>query len=77
MPGAEGSLECSCGFLKFLQGAQRCTVCHTGHFYEAYQGSTFRKNFISPAGLVTVTFTSPETTFLALIMISITTFSKY
>ena len=31
------------------------------------QGSTLRKNFISPAGLVTETFTSPEIFLLALI----------
>ena len=31
-----------------------------------HQGSTLRKNFISPAGLVTVTFTSPEIFLLAL-----------
>ena len=33
------------------------------------QGSTLRKNFTSPAGLVTVTFTSPEIFLLALILI--------
>ena len=32
------------------------------------QGSTLRKNFISPAGLVTETFTSPEIFLLALIL---------
>ena len=30
------------------------------------QDSTLRKNFISPAGLVTITFTSPEMFLLAL-----------
>ena len=30
------------------------------------QGSTLRKNFIGPAGLVTITFTSPEVFLLAL-----------
>ena len=34
------------------------------------QGSTLRKNFISPAGLVTETFTSPEIFLLALILIN-------
>ena len=33
------------------------------------QGSTLRKNFTSPAGLVIVTFTSPEICMLALILI--------
>ena len=37
--GGAGSpgLEYSCGSLKFLQGAQRCTVCYTHHLYEAYE----------------------------------------
>ena len=35
-----------------------------------YQGSTLRKNFISPAGLVTETFTSPEIVLLALILMT-------
>ena len=35
------------------------------------QGSTLRKNFISPSGLVTVTFTSPEIFLLALILMTI------
>ena len=34
------------------------------------QGSTLRKNFISPAGLVTETFTSPEIFLLALIVMT-------
>ena len=34
------------------------------------QGSTLRKIFISPAGLVTVTFTSPEIFLLALILMT-------
>ena len=34
------------------------------------QGSTLRKNFISPAGLVTETFTSPEIFLLALILMT-------
>ena len=33
------------------------------------QGSTLRKDFTSPAGLVTVTFTSPEIFLLSLILI--------
>ena len=38
----------------------------------AYQGSTFiGKNFVSPAGLLTVTFTSPEIFLLALILMTI------
>ena len=36
----------------------------------SYQGSTLRKNFISPAGLVTETFTSPEIFLLALILMT-------
>ena len=43
------------------------TTCHEcrpkaiiGFAVVKAQGSTLRKNFISPAGLVTVTFTSPE-----------------
>ena len=39
------------------------------------QGSTLRKNFISPAGLVTETFTNPEIFLLALILM--TTLFKY
>ena len=35
-----------------------------------HQGSTLRKNFISPAGLVTETFTSPEIFLLALILMT-------
>ena len=34
------------------------------------QGSTLRKNFISPAGLVTETLTSPEIFLLALILMT-------
>ena len=34
------------------------------------QGSTLRKNFINPAGLVTETFTSPEIFLLALILMT-------
>ena len=34
------------------------------------QGSTLRKKFISPAGLVTETFTSPEIFLLALILMT-------
>ena len=34
------------------------------------QGSTLRKNFISPAGLVTKTFTSPVIVLLALILMT-------
>ena len=36
---------------------------------EPIQGSTLRKNFISPAGLVTENLTSPEIFLLALILI--------
>ena len=35
-----------------------------------FQGSTLRKNFISPAGLVTETFTIPEILLLALILMT-------
>ena len=35
--GAEGSLECSCSSLKYMQGAQICIVWYTEHFYEAYE----------------------------------------
>ena len=35
-----------------------------------WQGSTLRKNFISPAGLVSETFTSPEIFLLALILMT-------
>ena len=35
-----------------------------------HQGSTFKKNFISPAGLVTETFTSPKIFLLALILMT-------
>ena len=38
-----------------------------GNLIIGRQGSTLRKNFISPAGLVTETFTSPEIFLLALI----------
>ena len=39
-------------------------------FLQVDQGSTLRKNFISPAGLVTETFTSPEIFMLALILMT-------
>ena len=72
----QNDVLCSCSEIKVLQNGK------LNYNYELLlcmllQGSTLRKNFISPAGLVTVTFTSPETLFLALIMISIITFSKY
>ena len=47
---------------------------YMGAGVECLQGSTLRKNFISPAGLVTGTFTSPEIFLLALI--SMTTLFK-
>ena len=37
---------------------------------EISQGSTLRKNFISPAGLVSGLFTSPEIFLLALILMT-------
>ena len=40
------------------------------YIYMYIQGSTLRKNFISPAGLVIETFTSPEIFLLALILIT-------
>ena len=41
-----------------------------GKTFTVDQGSTLRKNFISPAGLVTETFTSPEIFLLALILMT-------
>ena len=38
--------------------------------YQVSQGSTLRKNFISPAGLVTENLTSPEIFLLALILMT-------
>ena len=45
-------------YCNMYEGIKRC------------QGSTLRKNFISPAGLVTETFSSPEIFLLALIFMT-------